>query len=109
MYCVVLHFSVTVVNKLIWNDWNQDHIAGHDVTKDEVEEVCQGKYIALDGHHGRFIIVGMTQAKRVLAVVIDPETEPGVYYPVTARPADRQERRLFYSEKGGEETHDKAA
>ena len=104
----MIHCGVLVINTLIWDDWNKNHIARHDVTPEEVEEVCQSKYLVLDGHHGRFVIVGTTQANRVLAIIIDPEAENGVYYPVTARPADRKERRL-YTEKGGEKVHDEAA
>jgi hypothetical protein len=37
----------------------------------------------------------------MLAVILDPEEEEGVYYPVTARPASRKERRLYREQKGG--------
>ena len=98
-----------VITKLIWDAWNIAHIARHHVIPQEVEEACQGKIIILDGHHGRFIVIGLTQKKRLLAVVLDPEPEPGAYYPVTARTADRKERLHYQEEKGGEELHDKAA
>jgi hypothetical protein len=28
---------------LIWDDWNIEHIATHDVTDREVEEACEGR------------------------------------------------------------------
>lgn len=37
----------------------------------------------------------------MLAVILDPEGEEGVYYPATARPASRRERRLYGERKGG--------
>lgn len=97
------------VEHLVWDNWNKAHIARHDVTPDEVEEVCHSKYVVFDGHKGRFIIVGLTHAGRTVAVILDPEPEEGVYYPVTARSADRKERRLYLAEKGGEIKNDKAA
>jgi uncharacterized protein len=97
------------VKDLIWDDWNIAHIARHDVTKDEVEQACQSDYMVFDGDKGRFLVIGTTETERVLAVVLDPEPEPGIYYPVTARSADRKERRLYKSEKGGETDNDQAA
>jgi uncharacterized protein len=93
--------------RLVWDAWNIAHIARHQVTPNEVEELCQSDCLVLDGHSGRIIVVGLTQANRLLAAVLDPEEEAGVYYPVTARTADRKERRLYQVEKGGE--YDKAA
>ena len=29
-----------VINALIWDEWNKEHIARHGVTPEEVEEVC---------------------------------------------------------------------
>ena len=31
-----------VIRRLIWDSWNITHIARHDVTPDEVEDVCHG-------------------------------------------------------------------
>ncbi len=45
-------------------------------------------------------LIGLTRAGRTLAVVLDPE-EDAVYYPVTARPASRRERRIYRQEQGG--------
>jgi hypothetical protein len=36
----------------------------------------------------------------MIAVVLDPRGH-GVYYPVTARPASRKERRYYNEQKGG--------
>lgn len=97
------------VKDLIWDSWNVVHIARHDVTKEEVEQACQSDYIALDGYKGRIILIGMTEADRVLAIVLDPEPEEGLYYPVTARAAGRKERRIYFLEKGGVDIDDEAA
>ena len=78
-----------VVRRLIWDPWNVAHIARHQVTPDEVEEVCHGDPIVQVGKQGRSLVFGPTQAGRMLAIVLDPETGEGVYYPETARPASR--------------------
>ena len=79
------------IRRLIWESWNVTHMARHAVTPDEVEEVAHGQPLVQRGHSGRLLIFGPTNAGRLLTVVLDPEPEPGVYYPVTARPASRRE------------------
>lgn len=93
-----------VVRRLIWDDWNVPHIARHDVSPREVIEVCHGDPVVQEGKKGRSLVFGPTQAGRMLTVVLDaePEQGPGVYYPVTARPASRRERAIYTEEKGGE-------
>ena len=75
------------------------HIAKHRVTPEEVEEVCHAEPLVFEAKRGRIIGVGPTVDGRVLAVVLAPEGE-GVYYPITARPASKKERRL-YEKQGG--------
>ena len=89
-----------VVRKLVWDQTNTQHIARHGVTPAEVEEVCAADIFILHGHSGRIMIVGPTKKDRALSIVLDPEPEDGVWYPVTARPADRKERRVYKEEKG---------
>jgi len=74
------------------------HIAGHKVAPEEVEEVCLGRFIAREGYGQRLILVGPTEAGRVLAIVLASEEEEGVYYPVTAYPASRKMRRVYQDE-----------
>ncbi|MEZ4667875.1 MAG: BrnT family toxin [Anaerolineae bacterium] len=97
---------MVVVKKLIWDNWNVAHIARHQVTQEEVEEVCQGEVVVLDAKKGRLMVAGLTTANRFISVVLDPELQEGVYYPVTARSSSRKERRHYTAEKGA---HDKAA
>lgn len=92
------------VRRLIWNERNIAHIALHDVIPEEVEDVCHGSPSASETYKGRLRIVGPTRAGRMLTVILDPEPEPGVYYPVTARPASRKERRGREERQGGEHT-----
>jgi len=83
------------VRRLIWDTWNIAHIARHNVTPDEVEEVCHGRPVTSSTYKGRIRVVGPTRSGRMLTVILAPTTRTGVYYPITARPADRKERRGY--------------
>ena len=89
----MLPHEITTDN-LTWNPRNIEHIAQHDVTRNEVEEVCEGRFIFWESYGGRFMIVGRTLAERALAVVLEPDDDD-MYYVVTVRPASRRERRLY--------------
>ncbi len=88
------------VRRLIWDTWNIAHIARHDVIPEEVEEVCHGQPMTSQTYNGRLRVVGPTRRHRMLTVILAPKEEPGVYYPVTARPADRKERRNYEQQRG---------
>lgn len=89
-----------VVNRLIWETSNIDHIARHGISQQEVEEVCHGQYVVKDAHGGRVMIIGPTLSGRALCIILDPEPDEGVWHPVTARSADRGERKKFTLETG---------
>jgi len=85
------------VRRLIWDNWNVNHIARHQVTPDEVEQVCHGTHVIRQSYKSRLLMIGPTRSGRMLGVVLDPEGDD-VYYVVTARPADRRERRIYQEE-----------
>jgi len=89
------------IHRLRWDDWNIAHIARHQVTQDEVEEACRGEPVFSQTYKERIRVIGPTSSGRVLTVILDPEGED-IYYPVTARPASRRERRRYRQLKGGE-------
>jgi uncharacterized DUF497 family protein len=90
---------MTDIRRLFWEEWNEEHIALHAVTRDEVEEACHGDFIVGEAYGGRIMLVGPTQAGRMLSVILAPRGR-GVYYPVTARPASRKERELYQTQQG---------
>lgn len=90
------------VKRLVWDSSNITHVARHNVVPEEVEEACHSDYITFTSYKGRFLLIGLTDAGRMLAVILDPELEKGVYYPVTARSADIKERRLYRELKRGD-------
>lgn len=93
---------MATVRHLIWEEWNINHIARHNVTPDEVAEVCHGNHLAYSSYKGRLVLIGPTQQKRILSVILDPEPETGTYYPVTAYDASRKDRKFYRTKLGGE-------
>lgn len=79
------------VEEVIWDEFNVSHIAEHNVSVGEVEEICSGKIEAYLGHSNRYMVIGKTKAGRILSVVLAQKRD-GVFYPVTARDAGRKER-----------------
>ncbi len=92
---------VIEIQGLLWDEGRIAHIARHGVTPSQVEEVSQGDFVAYAGRDGTIIILGPTAAGRILKIVLAPR-EQAMYYPVTAHPASRQERRHYNEQKGGE-------
>lgn len=93
---------MTDITALIWDDWNVAHIARHDLSKDEVEQVCQGAYVSWETFENRVMVVGETVSGRLVSIVLGDKGK-GIYYPVTARTASAKERRRYFELKGGEQ------
>ena len=88
------------VRELVWDEWNVSHIARHDVTPGEDEETCQGYAHTISTYRGRLRVIGQTASGRILTVILAP-VQVEVYYPVTARPASRRERRIYRGSERG--------
>lgn len=87
-----------IIRKLIWDEWNIDHIARHNVEPEEVEEVCKSKNLFTRGRNGSYKVIGQTDDGRYLAIILSPRPG-GRFYPITARSADDKEKRRFKNEK----------
>lgn len=82
------------MTQVIWDldndpEGNVQHIAEHDVTPDEVEEILHDRQsrTVYSASSGRPITFGWTAEGRYLAVVWDlVEEDPLAVYPVTAYP-----------------------
>lgn len=88
-------------DKLIWDEWNVSHVAQHEVTPGEVEQVCHGDPAEGETYSGRVMLIGPTTAGRMLTVILAPK-EQDSYYVVTARPASRRERATWAQKEAGE-------
>ncbi|MEX1021482.1 MAG: hypothetical protein WDZ49_17605 [Litorilinea sp.] len=91
------------ITRLIWDDWNIAHIARHDVTWEDVEQVCQGDFLVRQTYGARLLLIGPNASGNLLAVILAPEAEDA-YYVVTARPAAKKERRIYREIKGDSST-----
>ncbi len=79
-----------VVKGLIWDDWNKDHIAKHEISVEEVEEACHGQHEVVESYRKRLLIIGKTKQGKLIVIVLSPEDknlqpyENDIYYPITA-------------------------
>ncbi len=90
------------IDELVFNERNIEHIARHSVLPEEIKQVVGGKILPLEAKLGRVMIVGKTKAGRSLAIVLE-KVKGNIYFPVTARDADRKERKMYQEELGGED------
>lgn len=90
-----------IITGLIWDNWNVGHIARHAVTPEEVEAVCSSQAFTSKTYADRVRVIGSTRKGRKLTVILAPKGGDA-YYPVTARPASRKERKRYAQLKGGE-------
>lgn len=86
-----------IVKKLLWDEWNKQHIAKHKVTKEEVEKAVRKLIGHKKGNKGRYILIGRCE-KRLLSIVVSRRNS-GIYYVVTARDSDKKERKIVYEKE----------
>ncbi|GLX10676.1 hypothetical protein Misp03_76020 [Microbispora sp. NBRC 16548] len=79
----------------MWDDWNEEHIAGHGVSSMEVEEVVFTHPLrARRMRDDKFAVYGQTDAGRYLTVIVAPRPN-NAYYVVTARDMNNNERKQY--------------
>lgn len=86
-----------IVKKLIWDEWNIEHIKKHNVVKGEAEDVSKNMLAHKIGKKGRYIAIGRS-GSRLLSLVLNRKST-GVYYVVTARDASKKERSEIYEKE----------
>jgi uncharacterized DUF497 family protein len=90
------------IERLVWDDWNLDHIAKHDVLPQEAEDVIAGEPTVDETYKQRMQLIGPSAAGRMLSIVIGAvPDQPNVYYVFSARPASRKERADYARRIGG--------
>ncbi len=91
-----------------WNNGNLEHIALHDVSPEEAEQVVENEPLdvgaVLRNAEMRTVHLGETDAGRVLIVVVTERD--GMYRVVTARPANRKERAFYAHHKAAANDQD---
>lgn len=77
------------------------HIEKHHVVPDEVEEICHGSPLILQGQQKkRLVLIGLTEEQTILTVVLEAKGR-GTYYPITAYPSNTHDITLYKRLKGG--------
>jgi len=90
------------IDELIFNQINIEHIARHNVSPEEVKEVFDEKTLFLKAKYDRIMVIGHSWNGRYLAIILE-KVEDNRYFVVTARDADRKERKMYKEELGGEQ------
>jgi uncharacterized DUF497 family protein len=83
-----------VISGFDWDDDNILHIAGHQFSPEEVEEVFAGDHKVRRARQKLYIALGETLDGR-LAFVVFRRLTGGLVRVITARDMDEAERRLF--------------
>lgn len=82
------------IYELVLEPDREEHIARHGVSVMEAEEVALGQHVVFRTRHGRYALLGETEAGRCLKLIVASRGR-GVYGLVTARDASEAEHRLF--------------
>jgi uncharacterized protein len=82
------------IRTLLFDEWNEEHIARHGVVPEEVEQVCDNRPFVSKTRQLRLRVIGQTDSGRYLTVILAARSQ-GVYYPITAREATVGERQLL--------------
>lgn len=86
------------IAQFLWPEDRVEHIAQHDVTPEEFEQVCFGRALILRakarGENPVYYVLGETDSGRHLFCVVI-EFPGGKGYPVTARDMTTKEKRRY--------------
>lgn len=83
------------ITVLVWDERNVAHIARHGVRPAEAEEICRRESkVVLHARKKRYIVLGITQAGRYLAVIITFPIQ-GRSRVITARDMTAKECRYY--------------
>ncbi|WP_202320198.1 BrnT family toxin [Archaeoglobus neptunius] len=83
------------INRLIWDEWNLNHIAKHGVSKKEVEIAVGDKRAVIWKHRGRYVMVASSHGRVLFIVLEKVRGEKNAYYVITARDATNSEKRIY--------------
>ena len=83
-----------LIKKLIWDEWNIEHIARHNVKLEEVEQVCKGIHRLNKWKKAMYRVIGQTADGRYLTIFIAQRGKQS-FYPVTARDSTLKDRRAY--------------
>lgn len=82
------------MGRLQWDDANLEHVARHEVGREEVEQACRIQPKVRRGRCGRYLVLGRTAEGRYLLVVL-AYLGRGEARPLSARDMDGKERAIY--------------
>lgn len=85
------------LDELVWDEWNEEHIARHGVDPEEVEQAVfdpSAMFLRTRGEDPRYLVLGLTDAGRYLFVVVESMGRARGYA-ITARDMTDGEKRRF--------------
>lgn len=82
------------IRNLIWDDWNEEHILKHGGSKEEVEEVCYSRHVAIKSGNGKKAVWGQSEDGRYLLVIVG-ERGNDDYYPISIRGMEEKEKKQY--------------
>jgi len=82
------------IDSLYWDDENIEHISKHNVTPQEVEDVCFETHIIRREGDRRYILSGQSANGRYLNVVIE-RVDRGLFRPITAFEMSESYKRSY--------------
>jgi uncharacterized DUF497 family protein len=80
--------------ELEWDDVNIGHIARHNVTPKEIEDVCSGLNISEKQGNNRYILSGQSGEGRYLNVVVE-RIRKGLFRPITAYQMNERQKARY--------------
>lgn len=84
-----------IITQLLWDEWNIDHIARHNVVPAEVRTALSDPdAVFIKAKQVRVMILGRADT-RLLATVLNEQEASGVYYVITARDMSKKERTFY--------------
>lgn len=85
-----------------WDEQNERHLAKHDISRSDAEDVLSGNHLLLEyqveGNEQRWIAVGATRTGRILEIVFAVRHE--AMRPITGWDADKEIADLYFKQWG---------
>jgi uncharacterized DUF497 family protein len=83
-----------------WDQRNQAHLANHDISRADAEDVLSGNHVLLEyqmeGNEQRWLAVGATRNGRILVIVFAVRAE--AVRPITGWAADKETAELYFKQ-----------
>lgn len=84
-----------LIQRLIWDEWNREHLHTHSLTIKDVEEAIHQIIDIRMSYRNRLMIIGHTKTNKILHIILSPEDRnqksytTGTYYPITAYESEK--------------------